>query len=136
MKTLHLPDEFKNLAQQHFVLLEPENIAKQRDTVQIRLSGYSDVSHLIGDIVKTCILAMGDGNTHSTSHIPSPESNISGVLSIILDLLPYEESDLLDMIRREVLDPQSHTGEETDWDFVLATISLIEPQTPECQPKS
>lgn len=69
---------------------------------------------------------MGDGNAHSSAHIPSPESNISGVLAIILDLLPYEESDLLDMIRRDVLSPESDV--EEDWEFILETISLTPPQ--------
>jgi len=125
MKTLHLPDNLRQIAQEHFVLLEPENIAKKRDTVEIRLSGYSDVTHLIGDIVKVCILAMGDGSPQTTAHIPSPESNISVVLPIILDLLPYEESDLLDRIRHDVLNPE--TFEETDWDLILETISLTPP---------
>lgn len=88
METLFfLSDDMLRMAQNHFVLLTPENVVKKRDTVELRLSGYADVTHLIGDIVKVCILAMGDGQANCNAHIPSPESNISGVLAIILDLL-------------------------------------------------
>ncbi|HEY0108855.1 MAG TPA: hypothetical protein VGB67_04450 [Fibrella sp.] len=127
MNPLTLPDNLRDIAKKHFVLLESENIAKKRDTLSLRLSGYSDVTHLIGDIVKVCILAMGDGSPYSSAHIPEPESNISGVLSIILDLLPYEESDLLDMIRQEVLNPSPEPDE--DWDFILASVSITMPSS-------
>jgi hypothetical protein len=120
MKTeMRLPESLREIAAKHFVLLEPVNIAKKRDTVSLRLSGYSDVMYLIADITKVCILALGDDNSHSSAHIPEPASNISGVLSIILDLIPYEEIDFLDKIREAVLLPV-----EEDWDFIWETISL------------
>src|SRR6476620_2640895 len=119
---LELPENLRAIAARHFVLLEPENVKKQRDMISLRLSGYSDVSHLIADIVKVCILALGDGNSYSSAHIPTPESNISGVLAIILDLIPYEEMDLLDAIRHDVLNP---VVEEEDWDFILRSVSLV-----------
>ena len=103
MKTnLNLPESLRELAQRHFVLLEPANIAKKRDSISLNVSGYSDVMYLISDLTKVCILALGEGNCNTSAHIPSPESNISGVLSIILDLIPYEEIDLLDKIREAV----------------------------------
>ena len=123
MKTeLNLTESLRMLAQRHFVLLEPANIAKKRDNITLNVSGYSDVMYLIADLTKVCILALGDGSPDSRAHIPSPESNISGVLSIILDLIPYEEVDLLDKIREAVLNLP--TEEETDWDFILETISV------------
>lgn len=78
--------ELPELAKEHFVLLQTESSKNHIDTVQLRLSGYSDVMHLMADIVKVCILAIGDGETHGNANIPSPESNISGVLGILLDL--------------------------------------------------
>lgn len=128
MKTdIVLPENLRLLAEKHFVLLEPENISKKRDTVSLRLSGYGGVANLIADLVKVCILALGDGNPYSPAHIPQPESNVSGVLSIILDLLPYEEFDLLDTIREAVLNPKAPGEEQWDDDFMLESVSLLPP---------
>ena len=121
----HLPPELRQIAEKHFVLLESQNIKKKRDTIQLNLSGYSDVMFLIADIVKVCILAL-EGDT-SCNRIPEPSTNISGVLSVILDLLPYEEADLLDKIRKAVLQPE--TQMEDLEDFFLENLYLTMPTT-------
>jgi hypothetical protein len=106
----HLPLELRQMAEKHFVLLESQNLEKKRDTIQLNVSGYSDVMFLIADLVKVCILAL-EGDT-SFKQIPEPRTNISGVLFILLDLLPYEEAELLDYIRSMVLQPAAATMEE------------------------
>lgn len=113
-----LSPAFRELAAQHFVLLAAANTAKKRDVLQLNLSGYGDVMQLIGDLVKVSILAMGDGEPYSNAHIPQPLVNISGVLGIILDLIPYEEADLLDQLRAAVLEP--------DLNGVVAADFLVE----------
>ena len=100
---IHLPPALREIETQHFVLLESKNLAKKRDALQLNLSGYSDVMFLIADITKVCMLALD--NESSCTRIPEPSTNIRGILGIILDLLPYEEADLLDMIREAVLQP-------------------------------
>lgn len=116
----HLTPQLHEIAKKHFVLLESQNVKKKRDTIQINLSGYADVMYMIADIVKVCMLAL-EGETSST-RIPEPSTNISGVLGIILDLIPYEEADLLDALRYAVLNPI----EEID-DFILENLYLILP---------
>ncbi|RKS01678.1 hypothetical protein [Flavobacterium sp. 102] len=123
-KINHLPEPLRQLAEKHFVLLESQNIKKKRDTIQLNLSGYSDVMFLIADIVKVCILAL-EGDT-SCNRIPEPTTNISGVLGIILDLVPYEEADLLDHIREAVLQPSNEKTEERE-DYILENIFLTLP---------
>lgn len=103
MKNIAIPEQLSQFASRHFVLLESQNQKKQLDTVQLNVSGYGDVMHLISDIVKVCMLAL-EGET-SCKRIPEPNVNISGVLGIILDLIPYEEAELLDAIRESVLNP-------------------------------
>ncbi len=120
----HLPPELRQIAEKHFVLLESQNIKKKRDTIQLNLSGYSDVMFLIADIVKVCILAL-EGDT-SCNRIPEPTTNISGVLGIILDLVPYEEADLLDHIREAVLQPTEEQAEERE-DYILENLFLTLP---------
>lgn len=120
----HLPPELRQIAEKHFVLLESQNIKKKRDTIQLNLSGYSDVMFLIADIVKVCILAL-EGDT-SCNRIPEPTTNISGVLGIILDLVPYEEADLLDHLREAVLQPTEEQTEERE-DYLLENLFLTLP---------
>ncbi|RZJ69865.1 hypothetical protein [Flavobacterium sp.] len=124
-ETLRLSADMRDLALQHFRLLQSENPHKKRDTVELRLSGYRDVMHLIADIVKVSILALENGGTGERAFISDPTLNVSGVLSLILDLLPYEEADLLDKIRHASFEP--NRGAERDWDFILRTISLTAP---------
>lgn len=102
-KTIVLPEPLRDFANSYFVLLESQNSKKKLDTLQLNLSGYSDVMHLTADIVKVCMLAL-EGET-SSNRIPEPNSNISSVLGIVLDLIPYEEAELLDILRDEVLKP-------------------------------
>ncbi|MDD5149526.1 MAG: hypothetical protein PHC28_03460 [Flavobacterium sp.] len=117
-----LPPALRQMAEKHFVLLESKNRAKKRDAVQLNLSGYSDVMFLIADIVKVSLLAL-EFETSST-RIPEPNTNISGVLSIILDLLPYEEAELLDQIREAILQPTEIPPTE---DYLLENIFLTVP---------
>lgn len=119
-----LPPELRQMAEKHFVLLESQNVKKKRDTIQLNLSGYSDVMFLIADIVKVCILAL-EGDT-SCNRIPEPTTNISGVLGIILDLVPYEEADLLDHLREAVLQPTEEQTEERE-DYILENLFLTLP---------
>ena len=120
----HLPPALREMAAKHFVLLESQNIKKKRDTIQLNLSGYSDVMFLIADIVKVCILAL-EADT-SCNRIPEPTTNISGVLGIILDLVPYEEADLLDHLREAVLQPTEEQTEERE-DYILENLFLTQP---------
>ena len=118
-KTIQLTDPLRELATKHFALLETQNRKKKLDTLQLNLSGYGDVMFLMADIVKVCMLAL-EGETSST-RIPEPNVNISGVLAIVLDLIPYEEADLLDLIREAILNPV-----ETD-DFIEENLFITMP---------
>lgn len=93
------------LNQNHFPLLTRQSGKKQIDTLKLYLHGYTDVMHLIANITKTCLLAL----EHETSRpqIPDPSTNVSGLLTLILDLIPYEEADLLDKLREAALEPGS-----------------------------
>lgn len=115
----HLPEDLRELAKKHFVMLESQNVKKKLDTIQLNLSGYCDVMYLMADIVKVCMLAL-EGET-SSRRIPEPSTNISGVLGIILDLIPYEEAELLDLIRESVLKPQPEA-------FIVENLFLTMPK--------
>lgn len=103
MKHIPLSEPLREMATKHFVLLESQNRKRKIDSLQLNLSGYSDVMHLTADIVKVCMLALETET--SSNRIPEPNINISGVLAIILDLIPYEEAEFLDELREAVLKP-------------------------------
>jgi len=117
MEPFALPDHLRALAEKHFVLLHAENTERKRDSLRLNLSGYADVANLTADIVKVCLLALDNEAGHP--HVPEPHLNISGVLSTVLDLIPYEEYELLDRIRHSMLTPR-----EEDWDFILETVRV------------
>lgn len=125
---LYLPESLREMAANHFRLLESKHIAKKRDTLELHLSGYSDVMYLVADIVKVCILALD--SEPISGRIPEPTINISGVLGIVLDLLPYEEADLLDKIRTAVLQPEVL---EEEHDILLENLFLTMPKELEAQ---
>lgn len=114
METKSLSPEFLNAIKGQFQLLDRMKTNNRKiDKVELHLSGYEDVMHLVSDIVKVCILAL-EGET-SYLRIPEPTHNICGVLAIVLDLIPYEEAGLLDMIREQLLDPKERKAEELEY---------------------
>lgn len=121
---LYLPENLREVAANHFRLLESRNVIKKRDTLELNLSGYSDVAYLIADIVKVSLLALEGAKTENCLDIPEPNTNISAVLRIVLDLLPYEEMDFLDLIREAVLVPQLEPVTE----FIVENFFVTMPQ--------
>ena len=114
METKSLSPEFLNAIKGQFQLLDRMKTNNRKiDKVELHLSGYEDVMHLVSDIVKVCILAL-EGET-SYLRIPEPTHNICGVLASVLDLIPYEEAGLLDMIREQLLDPKERKAEEPEY---------------------
>jgi len=122
MKNIPLSQPLRELAEKKLALLESQNTKRNLDTVQINLSGYSDVMYLMADIVKVSMLAL-EGET-SLTRIPEPNINISGVLGILLDLIPYEEAELLDALRESFLNPKNETIED---DFILENLYITMP---------
>jgi hypothetical protein len=128
MNNIILPPNLREQLQNRFILLNSVNAAKKRDTIELNLSGYSDVMYLIADIVKVSILAL-DGD-HSYERIPEPVINICGVLGIILDLIPYEEADILDALRQAVLIPSEEAGKtQTAESLIIENYFLTPPSS-------
>ena len=100
-------ETFQNLTPKDFPLLAPANKSNTAFTLGVRLGGYNDAMHYIAHLVKVCILALEGKDVSGSPYIPQPEVNVSSVLELILNLIPYEESELLDNIYRQVLDRPS-----------------------------
>ena len=95
----------------HFRLLEPTGAKKQSFNLQMHVSGYNDTMHYLSSLIKVCILALEGQEVTSSPYVPQPEVNIVAVLEVILNLIPYEESELLDLLHARALDPVDHEME-------------------------
>lgn len=100
MKTTNL-----NLTPKHFPLLTPANKKNTTFSLELRVSGYNDTMHYMAHLIKVCIMALEAQDTFSSPLIPQPEVNISSVMELLLNMIPYEETELLDKIHADYLNP-------------------------------
>ncbi len=95
----------KPLSEKDFSSLKPYPFKKDFYTIDIVTEGYMDLSFMISNLLKVCILAM-EVEYFPTRSIPEPEHNIKEVLGYVLDMIPHNEMELLDVIRDLALEPE------------------------------
>ncbi|MHB1105399.1 MAG: HEPN domain-containing protein [Lutibacter sp.] len=95
----------KSLSKKDFSTLKPYPFKKGLYTIGIVTEGYLEASFMISNLLKVCIIAM-DVDCCSTRSIPDPEHNIKEVLGYVLDMIPHNEMELLDVIRDLTLEPE------------------------------
>ena len=95
----------KSLSEKDFSSLKPYPFKKDFYTIDIVTEGYMDLSFMISNLLKVCILAM-EVEYFPTRSIPEPEHNIREVLGYVLDMIPHEEMELLDVVRDLALEPK------------------------------
>ncbi|CAH8294184.1 HEPN domain-containing protein [Mariniflexile fucanivorans] len=88
----------KSLSKKDFSSLTPYSFKKGHYTIGLVTEGYLETSFMISNLLKVCIIAM-EADHCSTRSIPEPEHNIREVLGYVLDMLPHNEMELLDVIR-------------------------------------
>tara|TARA_R110002096_G_scaffold309246_3_gene503767 strand:+ start:7733 stop:8896 length:1164 start_codon:yes stop_codon:yes gene_type:complete len=103
-----LSDFIKSLSKKDFSTLKLYAYEKGLYTIGIVTEGYLETSFMISNLLKVCILAM-EADYCSTRSIPEPEHNIKEVLGYILDMIPHNEMELLDVIRDLVLEPETNS---------------------------
>lgn len=108
--SLDLSQNLLELVQKHMVMLQPEGM-RNRQALKLRVSGYNEAMHLIADIVKVSILALSADEPYGQANIPEPNMHVCGVLALILDLLPYEETQLLDMLHESAQQAQKRQND-------------------------
>ena len=95
----------KSLSKKDFSALKPYPFKEGYYTIGIITEGYLETSFIISNLLKVCIIAM-EADYCSTRSIPEPEHNIREVLGYVLDMIPHEEMELLDVIRDIALEPE------------------------------
>lgn len=62
---------------------------------------------MVSDLIKLCIKAIEEEESHDLGLIVSPLVNISNILEIAIPLLPIEKAELLDQLRALMEKPQA-----------------------------
>ncbi len=96
----------RKFLRQHLVLLQPLSANNPHFSLNHYTGGYRDVMQTIADLVRVSMLALENSNSGNLPNVPEPLANISGVLALILDMLPYEEAELLDILHKSCLEGQ------------------------------
>jgi len=99
----------KDFAHEHYELLKPYKRGLYK--VELLCEGYLEVSFMISNLLKVCILAINSDDNYERL-IPEPSHNIQEVLKYILELIPYEEMELLDKLKKVL---QSENSNGTDF---------------------
>ncbi|WP_308993798.1 HEPN domain-containing protein [Mariniflexile litorale] len=107
-KDTELLNFMKSLSKKDFSSLKPNPFKKGQYTNGLVTEGYLDTSFMISNLLKLCIIAM-ETDYCSTHSIPNPEHNIKEVLGYILDMIPHNEMELLDVIRDLILEPETNS---------------------------
>ena len=102
-----LSNFIKSLSKKDFSALKPYPYKKGLYTIGIVTEGYLETSFMISNLLKVCIIAM-EAECCSTRSIPEPEHNIKGVLGYILDMIPHNEMELLDVMRDLALETETN----------------------------
>ena len=79
---------------QQFNILTPSRYGKDSYSAEIQFGGYNHLVLTIIDIMKVCVVAL-DAQEDLAPQFHSA-SNISAVLDIAIQLMPMEESQILD----------------------------------------
>ena len=91
-------DKISELAKEHFHSLKRYPSKKELYTVNLITDGYLETSFMISSLLKVCITAL-DAERTPNNVVPEPDQNIREVLGYALNMIPYEEMELLDKIR-------------------------------------
>ena len=110
IKTL---EDFKHFASYHFKRLKPAENKYEFHTLDIKVSGYSDIFGLAVNLIKMCIYTAKEGNPEINNVVKDPHIDIVSVLELALQLLPYSEIEVLDEINQLLIDDAQNRNEIT-----------------------
>jgi hypothetical protein len=102
----------RQLSARDFPLLTSENKKNTSFSLDVRVKGYNDTMHYMAHLIKVCILAIEGQESCSSDYIPQPEINIAGVMELLLNMIPYEEAELLDDLYAGFLNPKANPEDD------------------------
>jgi hypothetical protein len=85
---------------EYFTQLKRDQKKEDLFILELKVSGYNEVSLMIADILKVSILALDSDPPYISDTIRNPEINVLGLLEIALQLMPHGELELLDELHQ------------------------------------
>lgn len=82
---------------QYLKLLTAGKTKEDGFTVRVKTSGYSGTLFLVADLLKVSMLALENEDA-------DPAVNVAGLLELAIQLLPYQEMELLDIVHEGFLE--------------------------------
>lgn len=83
------------------VMLKPHDTYKGKYKVDLLyVEGYGELLFTIRSLLYLCIISLEHGDFQTYSADRNPKSNIQDVLELISRMIPIEEGDLLDELRK------------------------------------
>lgn len=79
-----------------FKKLKSHNNSDNSFDVTLKVSGYSQLSLMVSDLLKASIFLLHHDTPSLSSHTVNTDVNVMTLLEIALQLLPEEEMELLD----------------------------------------
>ena len=103
-------NELKELEKMHFHALKPYLPEKGLYGIQLITEGYEETSFMMSNLIKVCIVAL-ENEYIPTRAVARPHHNVSEVLGYILDLIPHEEMEFLDTVRKLLSEQKTTTAQ-------------------------
>jgi len=103
MKTnINKLESLLQLAETNFKMLCRDNTHNTGYIAAIKVANYSDSLFIASDLIKLCMIAMNADENHLI--------NLTNVLEIVLQFLPFEEMEVLDELQ-EILESNEEMEE-------------------------
>lgn len=103
-----LLEQLKELEKMHFHALKPYIPERGLYSTALITEGYEETSFMISNLIKVCIVAL-ENEYIPTRAVARPHHNVSEVLGYILDLIPHDEMDFLDKVRKLLSEQRAAT---------------------------
>jgi hypothetical protein len=84
----------------YFTTLKPDQEKENSFVVELKVSGYNELSIMIVDLLKVSILALESDPPYVSNLILNPEINVLGLLEIALQLMPQREFEIFDELHQ------------------------------------
>ncbi len=67
---------------------------------KIEVESHQELIFLISNLIKVCIRALEDGEQIGDKHISNTEFNVSEILRLVLDLMPFEHFEYMEELEK------------------------------------
>ena len=95
------------LAKEHLVKLKRDKTNSEKFKLNhFHVEGYQDLLFTLRALINVCILALDNKEFSNSNKVVEPEVHIQTVLELAVQLIPFEEGELLDKIGELLLNKQ------------------------------